>query len=196
MFSVNATVLRFKKDSCFFSQSLGRFEWRPRCWNKQYKANEEPWRGCDDTWKILEYGCQEMNCICVLYNFWKVGFSELGGQIRPILYDSLIFSPVYMTQIEKSSDLRSQQASFTIMRSRRNSGGPLDSQTWQTEWNIAPLAKMQFVWVRKPNFESFCCSQPFVCQVWLSNGPPECDHMPFVCEDYGADWCLIPKAAC
>ena len=29
------------------------------------------------------------------------------------------------------------------------------------------------VWVRKPNFRSFCCSQLFVCQVWLSRGPPE-----------------------
>ena len=30
------------------------------------------------------------------------------------------------------------------------------------------------VWVRKPNFGSFCCGQPFVHQVWLSSGPPEC----------------------
>ena len=29
------------------------------------------------------------------------------------------------------------------------------------------------VWVRKPNFGSFCCCQPFVCQVWLSSDPPE-----------------------
>ena len=29
------------------------------------------------------------------------------------------------------------------------------------------------VWVRKPNFRSFCCGQPFVCQVRLSSGPPE-----------------------
>ena len=29
------------------------------------------------------------------------------------------------------------------------------------------------VWVRKTNFGSFCCSQPFVRQVWLSSGPPE-----------------------
>ena len=28
-------------------------------------------------------------------------------------------------------------------------------------------------WVRKPNFGSFCCGQPFVCQVWLSSGLPE-----------------------
>ena len=30
------------------------------------------------------------------------------------------------------------------------------------------------VWVRKPNIGSFCCSQPFVHQVWLCCGPPEC----------------------
>ena len=28
------------------------------------------------------------------------------------------------------------------------------------------------VWVQKPNVGSFCCGQPFVCQVWLSSGPP------------------------
>ena len=28
------------------------------------------------------------------------------------------------------------------------------------------------VWVRRSNFGSFCCSQPFICQVWLSSGPP------------------------
>ena len=30
------------------------------------------------------------------------------------------------------------------------------------------------VWVWKPNFGSFRCSQPFVCQVWLSSAWPEC----------------------
>ena len=35
------------------------------------------------------------------------------------------------------------------------------------------FATCAVVWVRKPNFGSFCCSQPFVCQVWLSSGPSE-----------------------
>ena len=49
-----------------------------------------------------------------------------------------------------------------------NSGGPLDNQTWQTEWKTAPLAKVQLC-----DFGSFCCSQLFVYQVWLSSGPTE-----------------------
>ena len=38
------------------------------------------------------------------------------------------------------------------------------------DWSIGQSV---VVWVRKPNFWSFCCDQPFVCQVWLSSGPPE-----------------------
>ena len=32
------------------------------------------------------------------------------------------------------------------------------------------IGQSAVVWVRKPNFGSFCCDQPFVCQ--LSSGPP------------------------
>ena len=35
------------------------------------------------------------------------------------------------------------------------------------------ISHSAFVWVGKPNFGSFCSDQPFVCQVWLSSGPPE-----------------------
>ena len=36
------------------------------------------------------------------------------------------------------------------------------------------IGQSAVVWVRKPNFGSFCCGQPFVCQVWLLSCPPEC----------------------
>ena len=52
----------------------------------------------------------------------------------------------------------------------QNSGGPLDNQTWQTECSIGQSA---VVWVRKPNFGSFCCSQQFAwpssdCRMFFS----------------------------
>ena len=53
-----------------------------------------------------------------------------------------------------------------------NSGGPLDNQTCQTEWKTAALTTEEPMWLWKPSFGSFCCGQPFVCQVWLSSGPP------------------------
>ena len=34
--------------------------------------------------------------------------------------------------------------------------------------------KSAVLWELKPKSSSFCCGQPFVCQVWLSSGPPEC----------------------
>ena len=45
------------------------------------------------------------------------------------------------------------------------------------------------VWVRKLNLGSFCCSQPFVCQVWLCCGLPE-----FLTFSYWAwlwNWCFV-----
>ena len=36
-----------------------------------------------------------------------------------------------------------------------------------------PIGQSAAMWVRKQNFLRFCCGQPLVCQVWLSNGPPE-----------------------
>ena len=47
-------------------------------------------------------------------------------------------------------------------------GGPLDTQTWQTEWKIVPLTKVQ-----KPNSVSFYCGQAFVGQLWWFSGSPE-----------------------
>ena len=35
------------------------------------------------------------------------------------------------------------------------------------------IGQSAVVWIRKPNFGSFCCGQPFICQVWRSSGPPE-----------------------
>ena len=35
------------------------------------------------------------------------------------------------------------------------------------------IGQIAVAWVRRPNFESFCCEQPFVCQVSLSSGPSE-----------------------
>ena len=45
---------------------------------------------------------------------------------------------------------------------------PLDNQTSQTEWKTALLAKVQLCEYKKTNLGSFCCSQPFVCQVSLA----------------------------
>ena len=38
-------------------------------------------------------------------------------------------------------------------------GGPLDNQTWQTEWKTAPLAELQLCENKKTNFGSFGCDQ-------------------------------------
>ena len=53
------------------------------------------------------------------------------------------------------------------------SGGPLDNQTWQTEWKTDPFVKVQLCEKKRKKkgfFESFRCGEPF----WLSSGPPEC----------------------
>ena len=55
----------------------------------------------------------------------------------------------------------------------QNSGGPLDSQTWQTEWRTAPLAKVQSWEYVNQTLQAFDCGQPFVHQVWLFSGRPE-----------------------
>ena len=36
----------------------------------------------------------------------------------------------------------------------KHSGGPLDNQTWQTEWKTASLAKVQLCEKQKQNLES------------------------------------------
>ena len=38
------------------------------------------------------------------------------------------------------------------------------------------IGQRAVVWVKKPNF-GFCCSQLFVCEVWLCSGPLECFRM-------------------
>ena len=45
------------------------------------------------------------------------------------------------------------------------SGGPLDNQTWQTEWKTTPLAKVQLCEYENQTLEAetFVCSQSFVC---------------------------------
>ena len=35
------------------------------------------------------------------------------------------------------------------------SGGPLDNQTWQTEWKTAPLAKVQLCEYQNQTMEAF-----------------------------------------
>ena len=37
----------------------------------------------------------------------------------------------------------------------KNSGGPLDNQTWQTEWKTAPLAKVQLCEHENKTFDLF-----------------------------------------
>ena len=58
--------------------------------------------------------------------------------------------------------------SFLRIRYKWGSGGPLDNQTWQTEWKTAPLAKVQLCEYENQILEAY--GQPFVCQVWLSSG--------------------------
>ena len=48
----------------------------------------------------------------------------------------------------------------------RNSGGPLDSQTWQTEWKTAPLDKVQLCEYENQTLEAFVAA-------WLASVPPE-----------------------
>ena len=48
----------------------------------------------------------------------------------------------------------------------KHSGGPLDRMENCSIWPNSSC------WVQKPNFGSFCCDQPFVCQIWLSNQWP------------------------
>ena len=45
------------------------------------------------------------------------------------------------------------------------------------------ISQSALVRVRKPDFGSFCCGQPFIGQVWLSSGPPE-----FLTFSYCAWW--------
>ena len=37
----------------------------------------------------------------------------------------------------------------------KHSGGPLDNQTWQTEWKTAPLAKVQLCEYENQTLEAF-----------------------------------------
>ena len=50
-----------------------------------------------------------------------------------------------------------------------NSGGPLDNQTWQTEWKTAPLAKVQLCEYENQTLEAFVAdsrlSAKFDCPV-------------------------------
>ena len=57
------------------------------------------------------------------------------------------------------------------------SGGPLDNQTWQTEWNTAPLAKVQLCeYKNKQTLEAFvaasCLYAKFDCLVACQNFSP------------------------
>ena len=51
----------------------------------------------------------------------------------------------------------------------KHSGGPLDNQTWQTEWKTAPLAKVQLCEHENQTLEAFaatsCLSVKFDCLV-------------------------------
>ena len=62
--------------------------------------------------------------------------------------------------------------SCTVDKSRKfwQATGQSNLAYWMEDCSIGWSA---VVWVRKPNFGSFCCGQPFVDQVWLSGGPPE-----------------------
>ena len=40
----------------------------------------------------------------------------------------------------------------------KNSGRPLDNQTWQTEWKTAPLAKVQLCEYENQTLEAFAVS--------------------------------------
>ena len=53
------------------------------------------------------------------------------------------------TPVSQSCAVAKRQISW-----RATGQSNLADRTWQT----APLAKMAFVWLRKPNFGSFCCS--------------------------------------
>ena len=55
----------------------------------------------------------------------------------------------------------------------KNSGRPLGHSSLADRMEDCSIGHGAVVWVRKPNFGSFCCSQPFGRQVWLSSGPPE-----------------------
>ena len=45
--------------------------------------------------------------------------------------------------------------------------------TWQTECKTAPLTIVQLCEYEHKTLGSFCYSHPFVCEVWLFNGPSE-----------------------
>ena len=51
----------------------------------------------------------------------------------------------------------------------KNSGGPLDNQTWQTEWKTVPLAKVQLCEYENQTLEAFvpvsCLYAKFDCPV-------------------------------
>ena len=45
-----------------------------------------------------------------------------------------------------------------------NSDGPLDNQTWQTEWKTAPVVKVQLCEYENKTFEAFAAaSRLYVC---------------------------------
>ena len=54
-----------------------------------------------------------------------------------------------------------------------NSGGPLDNQTWQTEWKTVPLAKVQLCEYENQTLEAFvaasCLYAKFDCPVARQN---------------------------
>ena len=50
----------------------------------------------------------------------------------------------------------------------KHSGGPLDNQTWQTEWKTAPLAIVQLCEYKNQTMEAFVAASCL-----LSSGPPE-----------------------
>ena len=59
------------------------------------------------------------------------------------------------------------------MAKSENSGGPLENQTWQTEWKTAPLAKVQLCEYENQTLEAFVAasrlSATFHCAVARQN---------------------------
>ena len=58
----------------------------------------------------------------------------------------------------------------------KHSGGPLDNQTWQTEWETGPLATVQLYEYENQTLEAFvaasCLYAKFDCQVARHNTGP------------------------
>ena len=59
--------------------------------------------------------------------------------------------------------------SYAVMA---NSGGPLDNQTWQTEWKTAPLAKVLLCEYENQTLEVFASARHLFPKFGLSIGPP------------------------